>query len=329
MGKLRTFGALTLAAALGALVLAAPVAADPTTAWTAGPGASGDDTYDGYIDLPGAGSTVPSGDSTLVGGWIVNTQAQGWAGIDQLQVYQGAMGSGGTMLASGIVAQSRPDVGTALGNPYWANSGFSATIPSGALKPGQVTINVYAHTPSNGWWYKQRSFNVSSGSAPSAPTPSTGGGGGATGETAQPTTQSVPGGLGATFGSLVVGVEAPKSGEQVHTDRDYTIMGYALDKNASLGQGAQNSGISEVQVFMDGPKTGTDLGKAMLAYSSDDAATFGSQFANSGFRLTFHPTQFSTASHNLWVYATSAVTGNRVVTLIPINITDTPTNPTS
>ncbi len=74
-----------------------------------------------------------------------------------MQVYQGAMGSGGTMLASGIVAQSRPDVGAALGNSYWANSGFSATIPSGALKPGQVTINVYAHTPSNGWWYKQRS----------------------------------------------------------------------------------------------------------------------------------------------------------------------------
>jgi hypothetical protein len=327
MGTLRTFGALALAAVLGALVLAAPVAADATTAWTAGPGASGDDTYDGYIDLPAAGSTVPSGGSSLVGGWIVNKQAQGWAGIDGMQVYNGQMGSGGTMLASGIVGQSRPDVGAALGNPYWANSGFSATIPASALNPGQVTINVYAHTPSNGWWYKQRTFNVSSGSAPSAPTPS--GGGAPTGETAQPITESVPGGLGATFGSLVVGVEAPKSGEQVHTDRDYTIMGYALDKNASLGQGVQNSGVSQVQVFMDGPKTGTDLGKAMLAYSSDQAATFGSQFANSGFRLTFHPTQFSTASHNLWVYATSAVTGNRVVTLIPINITDSPTNPTS
>jgi hypothetical protein len=102
MSSLRPLGLLALAIilALGALPAAA---ADPTTTWTAGPNAGGDDTYDGYIDLPANGSTVAAGSSLLVGGWVVDKTAQGWAGIDDVQVLQGAMGSGGTMLAKGIV----------------------------------------------------------------------------------------------------------------------------------------------------------------------------------------------------------------------------------
>jgi hypothetical protein len=327
MRMLRPLGLLTLAilTLLGGALPAA--AADPTTSWTAGPGAGGDDTYDGYVDLPAAGSTVAAGSSLLVGGWVVDKTAQGWAGIDQVQVFQGQMGAGGTMLAKGIVGQNRPDVGAALGTPAFAVSGFSASVPAEALHPGPLTLLVYAHTPSKGWWYKQTSVTVTVGQGQAAPSgtpaPSTGG-------TAEPVTQSVPGGVGATRGSLVVGVTDPKVGQQVHTDRDFTIMGYALDKSAGLNQGVQNSGVDKVEVFMDGPRgKGTPLGGASLGYSDPNAAGFGGQFANAGFRLTFHPTQFSVASHNLYVYARSAVNGAEVVGLVPINITDAPTNPTS
>jgi hypothetical protein len=314
---------LALAAVLGALVLVAPVAADPTTSWTAGPGAQGDDTYDGYIDLPGAGATVASGTSVLVGGWVVDKQAQGWAGIDQIQVFRGTMDGGGTKLADGIPGQRRPDVGAALGNSYFANSGFSATIPGGALQAGQATINVYARTPSRGWWYKQQTFNVGGGGAPAAPTPGSGGGGVST-TAPPPKSESVPGGTGATRDSLVVGVTAPKSGEQVHTDKDYTILGYALDKRAAPNQGVQGSGIDRVQVWMDIPPQGTPLGNAQQAFSDSNAVSFGGQFANSGFRFTFKPTNFSVGSHNLYVLARSAVNGEQVAMIVSINITDTP-----
>jgi hypothetical protein len=323
MITLHRLGVLVFVVALGALVVAAPVAADPTTTWTAGPGAVGDDTYDGYIDLPGAGANVASGASVLVGGWVVDKQAQGWAGIDQIQVVQGLLGSGGSVLANGIPGQSRPDVGTALGNPFFADSGFSATINGGALKTGQATIAVYAHTPSKGWWYKQQTFNVGGGGG-GAPAPSAGGG--ATKTAPPPKSESVPGGTGATRDSLVVAVESPKSGEQVHTDSDFTIMGYALDKSASNGQGVQNSGIDRVQIWMDIPPQGTMLGNAQQAFSSSNAASFGSQFANSGFRFTFKPTNFSVASHNLYVLARSAVNGEQVAMIVPINITDAPSH---
>jgi len=36
----------------------APVHADAASPWTPGPGASGDDTYAGFIDTPTSGATV-------------------------------------------------------------------------------------------------------------------------------------------------------------------------------------------------------------------------------------------------------------------------------
>jgi hypothetical protein len=139
----------------------ASVVADPYLSWTAGPGAAGDGSvYNGFIDTPTAYATVPNG-SFVVSGWFVDTTAQGWAGADDVQIFQGNMGEGGSMLADASIAQSRPDVANALGNPYYANSGFSATIPNGLLSLGAQTVSVYAHTPGNGWWYKQVPVQVS------------------------------------------------------------------------------------------------------------------------------------------------------------------------
>jgi hypothetical protein len=129
----------------------------------------------------------------------------------------------------------------------------------------------------------------------------------------------------ATTGSLIVGIDAPQAGQQLHTDRDFLIVGHALDTSTSLDQGIQGSGIDRVQVFMDIPPNATPMADAELGFSNASAALVGSQFANSGFRLRFHPGDFRAGSHNLYVVAHSAVTGQQLVLVFWISITTEPT----
>ena len=124
-------------------------------------------------------------------------------------------------------------------------------------------------------------------------------------------------GAGTTRGSLVMAIESPATDQQLHTDRDFLLVGYALDSSATPNQGAQGSGIDRVQLFMDD----TPMADAELGFGDANAATFGSQFANSGFRLRFHPGDFKAGSHNLHVVALSAVSGQRVEMLYWISIT--------
>jgi len=82
-----------------------------------------------------------------------------------------------------------------------------------------------------------------------------------------PQSTAVPGGIGVTRGSLVVGIESPQAGRQLHTDRDFLIVGHALDKSATVSQCVQGSGIDRVQVFMDIPPDATPTGNADLGFS--------------------------------------------------------------
>jgi hypothetical protein len=270
---------------VAALLGPAPVAAQ-SAGWTAGPGAILDATYAGFIDLPAGGASVSSGGFT-VAGWFVDQTAQGWAGADDVQVWQGTMDGGGKMLAKALFAQNRPDVGTALGNPFWSASGFSAAIASGAVGAGSQTLSVYVHTPGKGWWFKQVGVNVVSGGA-AAPAPSTGGGG------------ALP----------IVGISKPADGEKVLTKNDFEIIGFALDKAASGNQGVAGSGIDRVSVYLGAREdNGTFLGDAELGFSDATAASYGSQFASAGWRLTFKPTKFHSNTYILYAYAHSAITG--------------------
>ncbi len=118
----RTFLALlAVAAVVGTVLAPLPVAAQ-SSGWQAGPGAVLDNTYDGFIDVPAASATV-STNGFNVAGWFVDRTAQGWSGADDVEVWLGTMDGGGRMLAKAQFAQSRPDVGTALGDPFWAASG--------------------------------------------------------------------------------------------------------------------------------------------------------------------------------------------------------------
>src|SRR6266850_2438857 len=115
--------------AIGTLVHAADQAvADAGSPWAAGPNAVGDDTFSGFIDAPASGSTVPHLSTVVVRGWIVDRTAVGWTGIDGVQIYRGLQDQGGTLLANANVGVRRDDVVAALGNPFWAGAGFSASF---------------------------------------------------------------------------------------------------------------------------------------------------------------------------------------------------------
>src|SRR5712692_2894824 len=124
--SIRRGSAVLLAVVL--LFVWAPLTQAAPGQWQPGPEAVLDNTYIGVVDLPIDGSTTASNQPIGVSGWVVDQTADGWAGIDAVHVYDGLAGAGGTFLGQASVAQSRPDVGEALGNPAWSNSGFGLTL---------------------------------------------------------------------------------------------------------------------------------------------------------------------------------------------------------
>jgi hypothetical protein len=274
-------------------------------------GAAGDPTFTGYIDSPAQNANVGTGLFNVTG-WFVDNQAQGWAGADDIQVWQGTMDSG-SLIAEANISQKRPDVAATLGNPFWAASGFTAFINFGTLPVGSQTLSVYAHTPGKGWWYKQVAVNVS-GEAPAAsvapPPPS-------------PAAAFAPAPAIKSSAFPIVVVEKPTSSENIATHGDYTMSGYALDTNSSVSQGSQGTGINLIDLYLDKePENGgAFLGNADLGFS-DQAATdlYGPRFASAGWRLIFHPTQFHVGQHTLFVYAHSIVSGKVNLATQSLNI---------
>ena len=279
---------------LAAALLVVPGNAQ-SAGWAAGPDASGDNTYMGFIDQPSGNATVPTGSFT-VSGWFVDTTAQGWAGADDVQVWLGTMDGGGHLLFKPNFAQTRPDVAAALGNPFAVSSGFIGSMPPGTLGVGQQTLSVYAHTPAKGWWFKQVSVNVVAG-APANPAPA-------------PPGPSVSGGA-----PPIVVIIRPKDSETVLTKDDFEIQGYALDRNAGKTQGVAGSGIDRVSLYLgDRDNGGQSLGDADLGFNDTTAeGLYGSQFASAGWRLVFHPTQFHANTYVMYAYAHSVVTGKEDV----------------
>jgi hypothetical protein len=267
MGLSSVAVAMVLALVLGQ---ATPVSVS-TTPWLPGPTGIGDPTFTGTIDQPtGPGS---------LSGWVVDTSAEGWSGIDDVQLFDGLMGAGGQMVAHPTFQQNRPDVAASLNNPYWAASGWSATISSSSYGPGSV-LYVYAHTPSKGWWYEQVNLNL-----------------------AAPNLQPGP----------RLDVEAPTPLATVHNNAPYTIHGSAYDLAASAAQG---TGVDRVQVYLNGDRqSGIYIGDATLGQPDPFAAARGGpQFAAAGWSLQFQPDSWLNSVIDntitpLTIYARSSVTG--------------------
>jgi hypothetical protein len=302
--RLRFIAVLAL---LGAVLAPALASADPLTAWTAGPDAILDDTYDGFIDAPAMNATVPTGNFSVTG-WFVDRDAQGWAGADSIQVWLGTMDGGGKQVAEALIGQPRPDVAAAENNPYWVTSGFSAVVPSGALPTGAQTLSVYAHTPGKGWWYKQVNLNVSG--------------------TTSAVVSSGPPATATSGAAPVLVIEVPNQGTTFSTKLPtFSMMGYALDPAAAPNQGSQGSGIDQVLVYAEKPReqNGIFLGNAALGFEdAGAAATYGSQFVNSGWRFDVAPTSFHAGVHNVYVYAHSVVSNKENTAALGFSVTEAP-----
>ena len=272
--------ALVCAALVGTLDAAAQTAPFNSSVWLAGQGASGQATLSSAIDGPA------SANPSQLSGWIVDTTAQGWSGIDDVQVWTGPMDAGGRLLAHPQFQLSRPDVAAALNNPYWAASGFSTTLSSGAS-----IVYLYAHTPDKGWWYQQV-FTPQASSMSTVP----------------PT----------------LNIETPTSLATVHSNAPYLVSGFAFDPNARPDQGAGIDRV-QVFLNGD-RASGIYVGDAKLGIHDTYAVTKGAQFANAGWQLQFQPNSWmdtQTDNHltHLTVYARSSATGQETQVQTTIIIT--------
>jgi hypothetical protein len=259
--------------------------------WQPGPEAILDNTYAGVVDLPVDGSTVQSTQPIAVSGWVVDQTADGWAGIDNVHVYEGLAGAGGTLLGQASFAQSRPDVGEALGNPLWSNSGFGLTLAAGTLSPGAHTLGVYAHTPGKGWWFTQVSVTI----------------------TPPPPSMAAP-----------VNVIIAPQGTIIGQNQDhYPITGYALDPNSTSG-----SGIDRVEVYLDEQRGDSDsqfIGLAQLGDQPPQAVdAYGQRAAMAGYRIDFKPYKFIVGNHHIYSYAHSSITGQETLAIGSVNLKTNP-----
>jgi len=199
------------------------------------------------------------------------------------------MDGGGKMLAQGIVGQSRPDVGRFLGNPFYTNSGFSASVPGGSVPAGSQTLNVYMHTGGKGWWFKSVSVN-GGGSGGAAPPP-------AQGAAAPANTAGAP---------PTVTINQPTEGQNIKASgkNTFTITGNATDPTTGA------AGIDSVEVWIGGERdsgSGQSLGHATLN-------------GDGSWSLEFTPTNFPSTHTNIYAYAHSKTTGKTGETLRGFNI---------
>jgi hypothetical protein len=170
-------------------------------------------------------------------------------------------------------------VAAALGNSFYAASGFSASVPAANLPQGPAFWYVYAHTPSKGWWYTQAEVVV---------------------------------GLPGFFGDPRLEVEQPTLLAVLHGAQPFTVRGYAIDRNAAPDQGI---GVDRVEVYFNGDRqSGILIGRVTPDQPNTLAAANGSQFANAGFSVIFQPTSaVPTLADNqftsITIYAHSSVSG--------------------
>jgi len=267
------------------LVVSVPGASAQTAGWQPGPGAILDNTYDGYIDIPKAGSSVPASGAFTVAGWFVDKTAQGWAGADDIQVWLGTMDGGGKMLAKAVIAQSRPDVASATGNPYWAASGFGAAVNGASVPSGGQTLYVYVHTGGKGWWWKSVAVSgggaASSAAVPAAPA------------AAAPV---VPG------AAPVVSITAPNNNADISTKSTYTITGQVSDPLH----------IDRVDIWINGERDSQ--------YGQQIGTT--TPTSDGSWSLQFNPTKYKSQHSIVYVYAHSSATGKETEVSVEVNITD-------
>jgi hypothetical protein len=277
-------GILRFAAFVGVLSISATGVASaqsaPGAGWSPAAGAAGDNTYQGYIDQPGAGANISTATAFHVNGWVVDTSAEGWAGIDGVQVMLGDRS-----LATGVVGISRPDVASAFSNAYWANAGFDAIVPAGSVPGGTQTLTVVAHTPGKGSWSKDVSVNVS-------------GGGSAQASPSAPAEQQT---------GLVFRVTTPGPNDLVLNNKNGYISGIAYDTRTRAELG---TGVDRIQIYIDGPRG--QSGSQFIGEVAGPSTTWSKSWEPTRYDSVRH--------HVMYAYGRSAVTGEEALVTVEFNI---------
>jgi len=261
------------------LSLAAPVRAQEVPGgggWSPAAGAAGDNTYEGFVDQPSDGASIPLGAAFHVSGWMVDTTAEGWAGVDDVAVLNGTT----VLAAHGAVANSRPDVAAATGNPFWGLSGFDVVVPGGGLQAGPADLTVAVHTPGKGSWSKQVSVNINGSGAVLT---------------------------SATSSGLVLSIVFPGPGDNILANHDGQVRGVAYDTRTQASLGV---GVDRVQVYLDGPR-GVE-GSQTLGTATQTGNTWSLAWEPTRFDSVSH--------HVLFVYAHSSVTGEERLANQELNI---------
>jgi hypothetical protein len=264
-----------------------------TTSWQPGPDGTGPSTFSGTVDQPQNAS------SAQLTGWVVDTMADGWTGIDKVQIWSGLMDAGGQLIGDAGLQVNRPEVADSLGNPFFAPSGFTANVPSNSFANSDthlagharaLPLYVYAHGPNKGWWYEQ--VWASGSTAPASD-----------GSASGSTTPSGP----------RLDIQFPTDQATVHSNAIFTIRGTAYDPLADPSKG---TGIDRVQVYLNGDrKSGVYIGDATLGLF--DKFTQQAGQPNAGFELKFQPNSWvqigmDNSVMQLTIYAHSTVSGSEV-----------------
>lgn len=296
--------AVALVTVLGASTALGQQAPNGPSSLNVGPGAAGDGSQViGHIDSPQAGTPFYPGAGIGVTGWALDTSAQGWSGVDRVEVMNGPKQSGGTVLAHGTVGLTRSDVAQVMSLPNAAQSGFQVTVPA---KPaltntaGPQQFYVYLHTPGRGWWWLPLIVTMNASAVVQA--------------------QTVQNGLVMT-GAWIWGnspqPEALQGATISNGHAGYKVIGYAY---APAQVQASHDGIQSVHAYLDGlsgDPNSVDLGLAALDDQGGQPTPQGYP-SDSGFSFWVNPTVWTgpgnaggaamgwpTGSHTLYLVATS------------------------
>ena len=219
------------------------------------------------IDAPQANATLAG--PFVLSGWAVDRGAWTGAGIDAVHIYPYPNPGSGippVFLGSADYGHARSDIGALLGNQF-TNAGFS--LPVAGLAAGAYQLAVFGHSAVTQTFSVVASTILTVIEPPSDP---------------------------------VMALDGPVSDSTV--GNIVTVIGWAIDREATTG-----AGVDAVHVWAY-PNDGSApqlLGAAVYGFSRPDVGgAFGSQFGNSGYRLTV---TIDPGTYMFVAFARSTVTG--------------------
>ena len=199
-----------------------------------------------FVRLDGPADGSTVGTSFVVSGWAIDQKAVSGSGVDAVHVYVFPSGSGTAVFGAAAVYGSPRPDIGGLFGSQFTNSGFAVT--ASGIAPGSYQVNAYGHSTVTGAFSMTAITNV---------------------------TVSAPQSQPALF------MDGPPVNGTV--GQTVTVAGWAIDRGAPTG-----TGVDTVHVYAYPSSGGAQfLGVATYGIArSDIGAVFGSQFTNSGYRLS-------------------------------------------